>query len=99
MAYDNDRDRIDSATDHIRAVLAFWKQFVTVKYWKGQVEHGGDLWTKAGMLHHVEQEAADIAVYLATLRLQLTKVAEHLNAQHYEAASDLLESILGDAEE
>jgi len=84
---------------HLQRVISFWAKFVSDKYWKGQIEHGGNLWEKPGMLRHIEQETADFNVYLSTLRDQLTEVLADLRALRYERATDRLEEILGEPRE
>ena len=43
------------------------------KYRAGQIEHGGNIWEKPGMLAHAIEEAIDQVVYLYTLRDQLRR--------------------------
>ena len=52
---------------------------VIEKYKKGQEEHGGDLWDKFTVLEFIDNaldETVDLAIYLLTLREQLTKVTK-----------------------
>ena len=84
---------------HLRRVVEWLTSAVTAKYTKGQEEHGGSLWTKAGMLAHAESEALDLVVYLPTLRDQLTDVLHELSAGHYMEAQHNLARILGQAED
>lgn len=44
---------------------------ILIKYRAGQKEHGGQLWTKAGLLDMAIEEAIDQVVYLLTLKQQL----------------------------
>lgn len=48
------------------------------KYPEGQLEHGGRLWEKPGMLAHAIDEATDQNVYLHTLREQLQSCVDLL---------------------
>jgi hypothetical protein len=41
------------------------------KFRAGQIEHGGNIWEKPGMLEHAIEEVLDMAVYLYVLRDQL----------------------------
>jgi hypothetical protein len=43
------------------------------KYRQGQIEHGGNLWEKPGMLDNAIEEVIDLAVYLYTLKEQMKK--------------------------
>lgn len=53
---------------HLKAVIA---ADIDAKYRAGQIEHGGNIWEKPGMLDHAIEEVLDMAVYLYTLRDQL----------------------------
>lgn len=56
---------------HLEKVRDQFTADLDAKYRAGQEEHGGDMWTKKGMLTHAIQEAIDQVVYLYTLRDQL----------------------------
>ena len=84
---------------HLRRITSWLVSAVTSKYEKGQQEHGGSLWTKAGMLAHAESEALDLVVYLPTLRDQLTDALHELEAGNLTAGRAALARILGQAEE
>jgi hypothetical protein len=43
---------------------------IDAKYRAGQEEHGGEIWTKPGMLEHAYAEVLDLAVYILTLMEQ-----------------------------
>lgn len=47
----------------------FIKQ-VDIKYRKGQIEHGGDLWKKPGVLEMLMDECVDFFVYAYVLKQQ-----------------------------
>lgn len=64
------------------------------KYHAGQVEHGGDLWNKKGMLTNIENEVADLNNYIPTLRGQLKIVLNRLVTDQIPEAVQLLVDIL-----
>lgn len=64
--------------EHLERVLANHNRLVQRKYSLGQAEHGGDCWTKPGMLRHAKEEHADLTVYLDTLEEQLLTLADKL---------------------
>lgn len=55
---------------HLGRILDQLTADVRAKYEAGQVEHGGNLWEKPGMLEQAIAEVLDLAVYLYTLREQ-----------------------------
>lgn len=55
---------------HLQRVKDVLCAQLDAKYRKGQIEHGGRLWEKPGMLEHAIEEAIDLCVYLLTLREQ-----------------------------
>ena len=57
---------------HLQRILTQFNADARAKYEAGQVEHGGDLWRKPGMLDHAIEEAIDLVVYLYTMREQQT---------------------------
>jgi hypothetical protein len=64
-------------TPEIEAYLANLKSEFTAdldaKFRAGQIEHGGNIWEKPGMLEHAIEEAIDQVVYLYTLRDQVRR--------------------------
>jgi hypothetical protein len=56
---------------HLQRVLTRFTRALSQKYRAGQREHGGNLWTKRGMLDRAIEEAIDQAIYLMTLREQI----------------------------
>jgi hypothetical protein len=58
---------------HLGKLKADFIADLDAKYRAGQVEHGGNLWDKPGMLAHAIEEAIDQVVYLYTLRDQLER--------------------------
>jgi hypothetical protein len=61
----------DEQRQHIDAIVASFDREVRAKYEAGQREHGGNIWTKPGMLRHAKEEVLDLWVYLETLERQL----------------------------
>jgi len=55
---------------HLARILSQLTADVRAKYEAGQIEHGGNLWEKPGMLEQALEEVIDLAVYLYTLREQ-----------------------------
>ena len=60
---------------HVESVNERQTNLTRNKYCEGRKFHGGDCWAKPGMLAHAQDEAADLPVYLWTLRDQLTTLA------------------------
>lgn len=60
-----------SQEDHLFDIIDKFSVMVDKKYRKGQREHGGDLWLKAGLINFAIEEALDQVVYLLTLKSQL----------------------------
>ena len=100
----------DEHRAHLDRVIDRVSQEVGRKYAKGQSDHGGELWRKAGMLSHVEAETWDFVVYVCTMREQLeallTEIRMETQAQRdsYAVATlaeldRKLARILGKAEE
>ena len=58
---------------HLAHLKAEFTADLDAKYRAGQVEHGGNIWEKKGMLAHAIEEAIDLVVYLYTLRDQLQR--------------------------
>lgn len=58
-----------------RIIRRFTAAFAA-KYTKGQQEHGGNMWTKPGMLQHAIEEVTDLVAYLYTLEDQLAPTAD-----------------------
>ena len=52
---------------HLQRILSRFTSDCRAKYEAGQVEHGGELWAKPGMLEHAIEESIDLVVYLYTL--------------------------------
>ena len=58
---------------HLAHLIATFTADLDAKYRAGQIEHGGNIWEKPGMLAHAIEEAIDQVVSLYTLRDQLEK--------------------------
>ena len=58
--------------DHLNRILAEVTRDLRAKYENGQREHGGNLWLKPRMLENAIDEVLDLAVYLYTLKEQLS---------------------------
>lgn len=59
--------------DHLRDVKYNILKDIDAKYRAGQLEHGGNLWQKTGLIDEALNEVVDLAVYLYTLKEQLKK--------------------------
>lgn len=55
---------------HLARILQNVTADLCAKYEAGQIEHGGNLWEKPGLLEAAIEEALDLCVYLYTLREQ-----------------------------
>ena len=55
---------------HLASLISRISKDLDAKYRAGQIEHGGRIWEKPGMLEHAIEEVLDLAVYLYTLRDQ-----------------------------
>lgn len=59
---------------HLKRVKFQIAELLDSKYRKGQAEHGGKLWEKAGIIPNLVDEMTDFVVYLLTLREQYEKL-------------------------
>lgn len=66
--------RVSRNEEHLSAVLEKAIKDIGAKYRVGQVEHGGYLPAKPGMLKHMREEALDQIVYTHVLREQLEEL-------------------------
>jgi len=64
------------------------------KYKKGQIEHGGQMWKKTGMLHAAMEEVADLANYLPTIELQLARAVRLIKAGDTDKGLLILQGLL-----
>jgi hypothetical protein len=81
---------------HLESVLKSATSLIDQKFRRGQVEHGGNLWEKPGMLRHAIEENADQCVYLFTLEGQMSALAVGLRSGAISPldAADALERLL-----
>lgn len=84
---------------HLHTIGASFMRRMDAKYKKGQKEHGGNIWEKAGMLANAEDEVNDLVVYLHTLREQLEEAYALLKRETYPQAiakaREIIEKIIG----
>ncbi len=57
--------------EHSKQIAKDAAKRILIKYRAGQVEHGGKLWTKPGIIDMAIEEAIDQVIYLLTLKQQL----------------------------
>lgn len=74
--------------DHLRDIKYNLLNDIDAKYRHGQREHGGDVWKKQGMIDNAIEEVLDLAVYLYTLRDQISKVKDKFNEAYPELDND-----------
>jgi len=56
--------------DHLDDIISEFEELATEKYEKGQLEHGGQLWQKEGLIDMAIDEAIDQVIYLLTIKHQ-----------------------------
>jgi len=56
--------------EHLEDIKIDFLQQVDAKYRKGQIEHGGNLWKKPGVLEMLMDECVDFFVYAYVLKQQ-----------------------------
>lgn len=74
--------------DHLRDIKYNLLTDLDKKYRAGQIQHGGNIWEKQGMIGNAIEEVLDLAVYLYTLRDQIGKVKEKFDAAYPELDND-----------
>tara|TARA_R110002020_G_scaffold49894_1_gene141654 strand:+ start:249 stop:533 length:285 start_codon:yes stop_codon:yes gene_type:complete len=67
--------RFLSPQEHVASIVTWLRRVMTAKYHRGQQEHGGELWMKAGALKNLEDEILDLPVYYKTAKDQLHQMA------------------------
>ena len=67
---------------HVGGIVQRVGQEIREKYEKGQKEHGGNLWNKAGMMPNLREEILDFVVYQDTLAEQLENLLICLKRDH-----------------
>ena len=65
---------------HLQSLKDTFVKAVDEKYRKGEAEHGGDLWLKAGIIDMALEEVIDQWVYLKTLQSQLATMKDKFDA-------------------
>jgi acetate kinase len=70
-----DQDHIN----HLNRIIKEITARATDTYIGGQIEHGGNLWTKQNLIDEAIEENIDSLIYLLTLRDQLKSMEEHIN--------------------
>lgn len=64
---------------HLKEMQDAFIELSRRKYEAGQLEHGGKMWEKPGMLDHLEEELVDAWHYIRTLRRQIEEAKSKLN--------------------
>lgn len=64
---------LETPSSHAFALADRAHEMILAKYERGQREHGGRLWRKAGIIDMAIEEAVDQVIYLLTLRDQLAE--------------------------
>ena len=64
---------------HLQGIKNRFDDEVDTKYRAGQVEHGGDLFRKPGMMRNLRAEVLDLVVYGDTLTEQLNGIIAALD--------------------
>jgi len=64
---------------HLKEMQDAFLKLSRTKYEAGQLEHGGKMWEKSGMLDHLEEELVDAWHYIRTLRRQIEEAKQKLN--------------------
>lgn len=85
----------DEDVKYIGAICGDFAQDATLKFCRGQEEHGGTIWLKGGMLGHLWAELLDAIIYHATLRQQLQEVLCLMEQGRWGEAGPALRAILG----
>ena len=67
---------VSTPEEHVVNITDWFKRVMTGKYYRGQKEHGGNLWSKAGALANLEEEIIDLPVYYKTAKDQLRQMAK-----------------------
>ena len=64
---------------HLKEMQDSFLKLSRKKYEAGQVEHGGKMWEKPGMLEHAKEEIVDLWHYITTLERQVREAKQKLN--------------------
>ena len=65
----------ETPADHIESIIKWVRELMMAKYFRGQEEHGGELWAKPGSLKNLEEEITDLVIYYKTSKEQLRQMA------------------------
>ena len=63
---------------HLKEMQDAFIKMSREKYEKGQLEHGGKMWEKPGMLEYAKEEVIDLWHYLMTQERQIRELKEKL---------------------
>ena len=66
--------------EHLNSIVKDASIAIATKYRAGQDEHGGNLWTKKGIIDMAIDEAIDQVTYLLTLKRQLEEAGVELGS-------------------
>ena len=80
--------------EHISEIISDNATKLLDKYQKGQIEHGGNLWLKPGVLKMLEQEILDATTYQHTLRHQIQSALDYLTNDDTQSCAKVLIDIL-----
>jgi hypothetical protein len=61
---------------HLQGMQDKFVQMSRQKYEAGQIEHGGLMWEKPGMLEHLKEELVDAWHYVCTLEQQINELKQ-----------------------
>jgi len=61
---------------HLKEMQDAFLSLSRKKYEKGQIEHGGNMWEKSGMLENLEEELVDAWHYLQTLKRHIREAKQ-----------------------
>lgn len=56
---------------HVFSIILWFAKRFLLKYAKGQLEHGGNMWEKPGMLYCLIDEVVDLVAYVPTIGKQI----------------------------
>lgn len=82
----------DKHVNHLKHIQKEFNDRSEHQYIGGQIEHGGNLWTKKNLIDEALSESIDLVVYLVTLKDQLDKEKER--TERLEAYIEELEAQL-----
>lgn len=83
-------------TQHAIACLNLFVDEGMKKYAKGQVEHGGNMWEKPGMLHNSYMELIDMLFYISSVGTQIQMARDFLEYKQVDQAKKILDGLLAE---